>query len=133
MPPQIANGGYATMADCRLITPPSSYTAMSAMAGPCGCGPMIAPAGYAAIGSTPPIVGGPVTNAPLAGTPGTLVPTTGPVIPGLATTNAAAPAGSLITFGQEQYPVQVGQGLWGQPVAYVPGQTFRNWLRYFSF
>ncbi len=41
-----------------------------------------------------------------------------------------APAGALLSFGQETYPVQIGQGWLGQPVAYVPGQPIRNWIRY---
>ncbi len=36
----------------------------------------------------------------------------------------------LLGFGQENYNVQIGRGIIGQPVAYVPGQTFRNFLRY---
>ena len=45
---------------------------------------------------------------------------------------AAAPAGALISLGQQRNPVEVGQGLIGQPKAYVPGQPVRNWLRYFT-
>ena len=41
-----------------------------------------------------------------------------------------APARALVSFGQERNVVQVGQGLWGQPVAYVPKQGIRNWFRY---
>ncbi|TWT83755.1 hypothetical protein CA13_52260 [Planctomycetes bacterium CA13] len=58
----------------------------------------------------------------IAGPP-TLAPT--------MTTATVAPIRSLFTLGQEANPVQVGQGLWGQPVAYVPGQGIRNWVRYF--
>jgi hypothetical protein len=35
-------------------------------------------------------------------------------------------------LGQQKNPVQLGRGIIGQPVAYVPGQWFRNWLRYVS-
>lgn len=134
-PPQLYNGGYATMADCRLITPPSGYTARSPYGGGCGsAGPVTyAPAAY-----TPPPaqVSAPAVMPPL--TPDQIPSVTYPaapatVPPGALGPPAAAPAGSLVSFGQETYSVQVGQGLWGQPVAYVPGQRFRNWLRYFSF
>ena len=36
----------------------------------------------------------------------------------------------LFGFGQENYNVQVGRGIYGQPVAYVPGQRVRNFFRY---
>ena len=35
-----------------------------------------------------------------------------------------------MTMGQERNRVVVGQGIVGQPVAYVPGQWVRNSLRY---
>ena len=128
-PPEISNGGFATMADCRLISPPSSYTAMSpyATAGTCGSG--VAPTAYAGPYTPPPAqIAAPAAMPPLAAGPGGAV-----VPPGGFASPTAAPVKSLVTFGQENYPVQVGQGLWGQPVAYVPGQTVRNWLRYMSF
>ncbi|MEM1225568.1 MAG: hypothetical protein AAGJ40_07715 [Planctomycetota bacterium] len=128
-PPQLANGGFSTMADCRLITPPSTYSALSPVGNGCGCSP-IAPVSATGIYAPPPAqIAAPAAMPPVA--PGTLVPTTLP--PNFPSAADAAPIGSLVTFGQEQFPVQVGQGLWGQPVAYVPGQSFRNWLRYFSF
>lgn len=120
-PPRLSNGGFATTADCRLVTPPSNYTAMSPYGGGCGG---VAPTGYAAPSPDVP----PPAQIPA---PATMPPYAAPA--GTAAVGAAAPVGSLMTFGQETYPVQVGQGLWGQPVAYVPGQRFRNWLRYFSF
>ncbi len=36
----------------------------------------------------------------------------------------------LLTLGQENYNAQIGRGILGQPTAYVPGQPFRNFLRY---
>jgi len=115
-PPEISNGGFATMADCRLISPPSSYTAMSPYGTVGGCGSGVSPIAYA----EPYLPPAAQIAAPAA-------------MPPLTTGLTAAPVKSLVTFGQENYPVQVGQGLWGQPVAYVPGQRFRNWLRYISF
>jgi hypothetical protein len=35
-------------------------------------------------------------------------------------------------MGQQQHPVQVGQGILGQPKAYVPGQGVRNFIRYLT-
>lgn len=132
-PPQLSNGGYATMADCRLITPPSSYTAMSPYGNACGS---VAPTNYASPYVPPPAeiaapaVMPPVTSLP----PVTISPPVAIPPPGtIVSPPSAAPASSLVTFGQERLPVQVGQGLWGQPVAYVPGQRCRNWLRYLSF
>lgn len=130
-PPQISNGGFATMGDCRLITPPSSYTAMSPYGASGGCG--VAPTSYAGPYSPPPAqIAAPAAMPPAGfapqGAPGAFGQTG---VPGGSP--MAAPVGSLVTFGQENYAVQVGQGLWGQPVAYVPGQSFRNWLRYMSF
>ena len=120
--PALNNGGFATMADCRLITPPSSYSALAPVVGG-GCGGT-APVGYLQpVSATAPYI---PPQQELAG-PAVVMP------PPIAGPPASAPAGSLVSFGQERYPVQVGQGLWGQPVAYVPGQSFRNWLRYFSF
>ncbi|WP_404304761.1 hypothetical protein [Neorhodopirellula lusitana] len=128
-PPQIANGGFATMGDCRLITPPSSYSAMSPYGG--GCGGNVAPTAYDSPYTPPPAQ----IAAPAVMPPNTLLPTSPANLPPATYTpqSGAAPVGSLVTFGQQNYPVQVGQGLWGQPVAFVPGQSFRNWLRYFSF
>lgn len=131
-PPEISNGGFATMGDCRLISPPSSYTAMSpyGTAGDCGCG--VAPAAYAGTYTPPPAqIAAPAAMPPLSALPAG--PGGAVVQPGGIASPTAAPVKSLVTFGQENYPVQVGQGLWGQPVAYVPGQSVRNWLRYMSF
>jgi hypothetical protein len=129
--PQLPSSGFATMSNCHLVTGPTRYLAASGIG--CGCGPVI-PTNYAA----------PVTSAPATAAPPTAYPaeipsaaTTAPVtvLPPTTTTPpraaTGAPARALISLGQETYPVQVGQGLWGQPVAYVPGQGIRNWLRYF--
>jgi hypothetical protein len=121
-PPQLSNGGFATMCDCRLITPASSYAARSPYGDACGCG--VQPMSYAGPYTPPPAeIAAPAVMPPYQAAP---------VAGGLVAPATAAPAGSLMTFGQETYPIQVGQGLWGQPVAYVPGQRVRNWLRYFS-
>lgn len=133
MAPQLSNGGFATMADCRLITPPSSYTAMSPYGNACG---NLAPTNYTSPYVPPPAqIPAPAVMPPLVVSPP--VTTSAPLFtspPGtIINPPSAAPVGSLVTFGQEKLPLQIGQGLWGQPVAYVPGQRCRNWLRYMSF
>ncbi|PAY16201.1 hypothetical protein CKO51_27900 [Rhodopirellula sp. SM50] len=127
--PSLETNAFARADNCRLITPPSTYMAASAFAG--GCGQVI-PTSYSSS------VCGPITQAP--GTLPAEIPSTATIPPTtvypptttqpLAVPTSAAPARSLITLGQENYMVQVGQGLWGQPVAYVPGQGLRNWIRY---
>lgn len=53
------------------------------------------------------------------------------VNPGLYTPNNAGFT-PLLSLGQENYNVQLGRGLIGQPTVYVPGQPIRNFLRYLS-
>ncbi|MEL6108397.1 MAG: hypothetical protein AAFU85_20410 [Planctomycetota bacterium] len=127
--PRLNSNGFSTVDNCRLISGPSTYTAAMAY----GCGnQQIVPTGYGG----PSTVGGPVTS-PFAGVPAeyapaaTLPPTTIVAPTGPFASRGAAPARSLFTLGQETNTVQVGQGLWGQPKAYVPGQNVRNWVRYF--
>ncbi|MCC9603405.1 hypothetical protein LOC67_22885 [Stieleria sp. JC731] len=124
--PALQSNGYARMDNCALITPPSQYQYMAASVYGGGCG-TVAPMGYAAVApvSLPPEVAAPVAMPPAAVT----APVVGTPLGAPAT---AAPARALISLGQDRYMVQVGQGLWGQPVAYVPGQGLRNWLRYLS-
>ncbi len=119
--PRIGQAGYARVDNCAMVSAPSTYVAASGI----GCGSPIAygppansagPGGYAA----PP--------AEFAA-PVVLPPAGGPPVLG-ATGVRPSPLPPLFTLGQERNPVQVGQGLWGQPVAYVPGQGVRNFLRY---
>lgn len=125
--PQLPTQPFATVDNCNLITHQSSYLASAGY----GCGNVV-PTGFSS-------VAGPVTS-PFGGVNPTTLPAQ---IPSSATlppasvfppTGAAtaAPARALVSLGQENFAVQVGQGLWGQPVAYVPGQSLRNWLRYIS-
>ena len=123
--PELSNG-FATIDNCNCVSAPSDYNAASAIP---GC----ASVGY----QTPAYQATNSYQAPAYPTPQTyaVAPTamsSPAVLPnGLAAPQgSAAPAGNLVTFGQEVYPVQVGQGVWGQPVAYVPGQPVRNWFRY---
>ncbi len=122
--------GFATVDNCRNVTGPSSYRA----AGFFNCAPAsygvpsyTVPAAY----TPPPAQIAPVSTLP----PAAVYPATGPVsITGTLPPVLPGSAGyrPLFSLGQENQPVQVGQGLIGQPVAYVPGQTFRNWLRYLA-
>ena len=124
--PQLGTN-FATIDNCNCVSGPSSYSAASGI----GCGVM--PASYA--GATPCGVApyaAPPTYAPPSAQIAPQVVLPGATAPlGAPTTASAAPVPSLITLGQQTLPVEVGQGLWGQPVAYVPGQGFRNWIRYF--
>lgn len=133
-PPQLGND-YASMGNCCNISGPSTYRA----AGIFGCN---APANI----GTP--IYGPTTYGPPAtyvAPPAQIAPAIG-LPPGAVVAPASYAGGSLppvlpgnpgyrplLSFGQEKNPVQVGQGLLGQPVAYVPGQFIRNALRYISF
>jgi hypothetical protein len=116
------------MDNCRNITGPSTYSASGAF----GCGapsgygaPVYAPVAYV----PPPSQIAPAVALPPGATfnPGGIAGTVPAVIPG---NSGYRP---LISLGQESNPVQIGQGIIGQPVAYVPGQCFRNALRYISF
>ncbi len=100
---------WATADNCNLVSPPSGYRAEFV---PCGPAPVV-PLAYTA----PPAV---------------VVPPT--VMPGAAPPVLPATAGHrpLFTLGQEYYNVQLGQGIIGQPTAYVPGQHIRNFIRYLS-
>jgi hypothetical protein len=77
----------------------------------------------------------PMANTPpYSGIPGTVVPPTmmpNQVPQGLYS-NSSAGFRPLFGFGQDANNVQLGRGLWGQPKAYVPGQCFRNSLRYIT-
>lgn len=113
--PQL-NNGFATIGNCNLVSGPSSYSAASF--GGCAQTSFQAPAF-------------PQTQA-VPGQGGFAAPAILPngLNPQSPLSGAGVPGGALISFGQQTNPVVVGQGIFGQPVAYVPGQSFRNWLRY---
>ncbi len=73
------------------------------------------------------------TYPPPGAVPGTYVPPT--ITPNLAP-GTYSPNNSgyspLFSLGQENYNVQIGRGIIGQPTVYVPGQPFRNFFRYLS-
>ena len=125
--PQLENQ-FATLGNCRNISAPSGYRSDRILT----CGQ---PTSYVApVGATsqPPLYSPPPAQM---GPPVILPPTqmTAPI--GSTQTVIPGPAGyrPLLSFGQERYPVQIGQGIFGQPVAYVPGQSFRNALRYIAW
>jgi hypothetical protein len=112
--PELGNS-FATIDNCNCVSAPSDYSAASVIG---GC----APVSYQAPGYQEP---GAYTAAPTVIAAPAIVPN------GIASPQVGgAPAGALLSFGQETYPVLVGQGWLGQPVAYVPGQPIRNWIRY---
>lgn len=106
--PQLPSN-WATVDNCNLVSGPSGYRAEF---GFCGTTPVV-PVGVPTYAAPPVIV----------------PPTVMPVAP-----MATAPFGCrpLFTLGQENYNVQLGQGIIGQPTAYVPGQNIRNFIRYLS-
>ena len=73
------------------------------------------------------------TYPPPGAVPGTYVPPT--LTPNL-TPGTYSPNNSgyspFFSLGQENYNVQIGRGIIGQPTVYVPGQPFRNLIRYLS-
>ncbi len=74
----------------------------------------------------------PSTGIPYAGIPGNVAPPT--MMPNQVPTGLYGNPGfrPLIGLGQDNYNVQLGRGIIGQPVAYVVGQPFRNFLRYLA-
>jgi len=126
--PRLESSDYARIDNCNLVTGPSPY--MSASVFGSGCGQVV-PTTYTAVGCTPAVTAPPPMYLPPEIPSAATVPPVS-VLPPLSQAVTAAPARALISFGQERNVVQVGQGLWGQPVAYVPDQHLRNWLRYFS-
>ncbi len=65
--------------------------------------------------------------------PGAYVPATLPpnLTPGLYTPNNSGYT-PFFSLGQENYNVQLGRGIVGQPTVYVSGQPLRNFMRYLS-
>ena len=120
--PQLGSSGFTTIDNSCLVSPPSSYNPAFVH----DCNNTIAPQSYVA----QPVAAS-VTVAP---PPAEVVVPAVPAVPTatVPSSHVGAPARSLVTFGQERFPVNVGQGIVGQPVAYVPGQPLRNWLRYFT-
>jgi hypothetical protein len=108
--------------DARYMVEPTCYMAAT---DPCGDSVSCTQPTY-------PYTGVPNAGSPYGGIPGTLIPPTmmpNQVPYGLYSGNNSG-FRPLIGFGQDNYNVQLGRGIIGQPVAYVVGQPFRNFLRY---
>jgi hypothetical protein len=94
--------------------------------------PGIYPTGYQQCQVVPP------PSLPPDGAPGQtwIPPGVAPVVPPNMNSGmySADNAGyrPLFTLGQEKNNAVLGRGIIGQPTAYVPGQCFRNFLRYLS-
>ncbi len=80
-----------------------------------------------------PCTPGAATFPPPGAVPGNYVPPT--LTPNL-TPGTYSPNNSgyspFFSLGQENYNVQIGRGIIGQPTVYVPGQPIRNFIRYLS-
>lgn len=113
--PQLSNT-FATVGNCSCVTPASGYTAASV-----GCGSPTATYAAPAYAPTTGYVPPPTEIASPYTVPGQYS----------AISRSNGPLPPLFTLGQQYNPVQVGQGIIGQPVAYVPGQSIRNFIRYF--
>jgi hypothetical protein len=101
-PPQLS-GSWANVNNSAHVSAPSLWQASYV-----DCAPMAAPA-------FPP--------------PPVLVPPT--MMPGAVATPDAGWR-PLLNLSRENYNVQLGRGVLGQPTAYVPGQPVRNFIRYLS-
>ena len=138
--PQLSNHGFATIDNCNCVSAPIGYSAASGY----GCG---SPYGYVSqVGcncnvATPAYLQA-VPQQGYAAQPYSPPPVQLPapaVMPQFQTNLGGYQGGfgfpnglprALISLGQNLNAVQVGEGIIGQPVAYVPGQILRNWLRY---
>jgi len=133
--PQLGHG-YATVGNCRNVTGPSGYRSDRILT--CAPGPGYVTTVANNVPQTtyvqpPAQIGPPVLAAP---TPGfsTVYPglPAQPLVSGQPVIPGAPKHRPLVSFGQDRNPVQVGQGIVGQPTAYVPGQPIRNFIRYLS-
>lgn len=115
------NDGFATVGNHCCVSAPSSYVAAMGL-GNCAGGSSYSATNQGYIATGPQVAAPPQMASPI---PAGLVPVTRPSAPGV-------PKRPLINLGQNKNAVVVGQGIIGQPVAYVPGQCIRNWIRYIS-
>lgn len=97
-----------------------------------GTSPLVTgPSGYRAVFwdcSTPQVV--PTSGSPYVYAPPTVMPNSPQAV--ALTSYPYAGIRPIFTLGQENYNVQLGQGIIGQPTVYVPGQPIRNFFRYLS-
>ncbi|MEC8474665.1 MAG: hypothetical protein VXZ38_08450 [Planctomycetota bacterium] len=107
---------YATMNNSTFVSPPSNYIAATSWGR--NCKPK-----SVGTGMPHPIEAASNIKSPMNGLVGVSTGT-------LLEQYPSIPDGPFMTMGQERTRVVVGQGIVGQPVAYVPGQWVRNSLRY---
>jgi hypothetical protein len=132
---------YAPSAGC--VTPASATAPYLAPTGPVGAAPIPTTTVLPPVATTP--VAGSYPQPPIGTYPNVAYPGAIGVAPyGAAPAPATTPYGGmtvipgqskyhpLVSMGQQQHPVQVGQGILGQPKAYVPGQGVRNFIRYLT-
>jgi hypothetical protein len=112
----------------RLMVVPAASSAQGMVPG-CAPGSYAAPAAYSTVPQGPGPQGmwsqgaaGPVPG----GGASVIMPSSAPQL--YSQNNAGWRP--LFTLGQENYNVQLGRGIIGQPTVYVTGQPFRNFLRY---
>jgi hypothetical protein len=108
--------------DASYMVEPTCYMAST------GC----ADDGVSGTQPTFPYTGVPNVRPPYTGIPGTIIPPTymPNQVPGGLYSGNNSGFRPLFGFGQDNYNVQLGRGIIGQPVAYVVGQPIRNFLRY---
>lgn len=128
VPPQPAAVVPPPTAATAATVPPSQYLTQQQMALPQYQFPQagIIQTAYQCTPAGPTV---PSTGA----VPGTYLPPTLPpnLTPGLYTPNNSGYT-PLFSLGQENYNVQLGRGVIGQPTVYVAGQPIRNFMRYLS-
>lgn len=133
---------YAPSAGC--VTPAAATAPYLAPTGPVGAAPVPTTTVLPPVATTP-VAGSypqpPIGAYPNAAYPGAIgVPPYGvaPAAPattpygGMTVIPGQSKYHPLVSMGQQQHPVQVGQGILGQPKAYVPGQGVRNFIRYLT-
>ena len=132
---------YAPSAGC--VAPASATAPYLAPTGPVGAAPIPTTTVLPPVATTP--VAGSYPQPPIGTYPNVAYPGAIGVAPyGAAPAPGTTPYGGmtvipgqskyhpLVSMGQQQHPVQVGQGILGQPKAYVPGQGVRNFIRYLT-
>lgn len=85
--------------------------------------------------TSPPYVQPPGSSVPgnlvaATNSPQAVVPYNQPAYAAGGYTQSEVGMRPVVSFGQEKNPVVMGQGIVGQPTAYVPGQPIRNFFRY---
>ena len=112
--PNLGNN-YATMNNSTFVSAPSGYQAAY-------------PWGRNCISANATTVG--ASARPIPSSTGASVGVVRVLSREVLSNYSAVPTRPILSFGQQENGVVVGQGILGQPVAYVPGQWVRNSIRY---